>query len=791
MSSPASGRILIVDDEVELKSALCSMLSMMGFETAGFTSGREALEALKEQDFDVLLTDLMMPEMDGMSLLSAAMEMDPHLVGVVMTGQATVQTAVEAMKLGAFDYVMKPFGMDALLPVLSRAIQARRLRMENLQLRETVAIYELSQTIAFTLDTGAILHKAADAALQQCHADEVTILLPAEGGEELYVAVTRDEQHRHILGERVPIEQGIAGWVARNREPLTLGGKIDDERFGPHIPRDDITSSVVMPLLVGSKLAGVFSVNAVGPRRPFTLGQVKALSILANIAGSALENARLHGEVLEAEKRYRGIFENSVEGIIRNSPFGQIITANPAAARILGCVSAEELMGDQGAGMQLHGELIHLLEGQEFIQGSEIQFERRDGSIILVLASARAVRDSGGAMLYYEAILEDITGRRRLEEQLRQSQKMDAVGRLAGGIAHDFNNLLTAIIGYSQIALARLDASDELRKDIEEVERAGKRAAGLTSQLLAFSRRQVVQPRVIDLNAAMAEMERMLRRLIGEDIELATVPEPALGSVKADPGQIEQIVMNLAVNARDAMPTGGKLTMWTKNVEMNGQYGGCDITPGPYVLLAVGDTGVGMDKETLSHLFEPFFTTKPQGQGTGLGLATVYGIVKQSGGHIDVDSAPGSGTTFNVYLPRVDDQSEAVQGYVAGPARGSETVLVVEDEESVRRLACKVLTSYGYKVLEAAGGPEALVLCEQCTGSIDIILTDVVMPRMNGFELADRIRLRYRDVKVLYMSGYVDSTITRQGVLDPSMPFIQKPFTPAALAQRMREALGK
>jgi len=367
MPLPAPGRVLIVDDEVELKNALCLMLSTKGYETVGVSSGREALSALSEQDFDVMLTDMMMPEMDGITLLGAALEVDPHLVGLVMTGQATVQTAVEAMKLGAFDYVMKPFRMNTLLPVLSRAIQARRLRMENLQLRETVAIYELSQAIAFTLDTEAILHKAADAALQQCQADEVSILLPSQTGEELYVAVARGKHREHILGQRVPIDQGIAGWVARNREPVTLGGEADDRGLKPSGRREDISSSVVVPMMVGSNLAGVFSVNALGSRRPFTLGQVKALSILANIAGSALENARMHAEVSAAEKRYRSIFENSVEGIIHSSRSGGIVTANPAAARILGYGSAEEMISEKDSGVPLHKEVTHRLNGHEFV----------------------------------------------------------------------------------------------------------------------------------------------------------------------------------------------------------------------------------------------------------------------------------------------------------------------------------------------------------------------------------------------------------------------------------------
>jgi two-component system cell cycle sensor histidine kinase/response regulator CckA len=389
----------------------------------------------------------------------------------------------------------------------------------------------------------------------------------------------------------------------------------------------------------------------------------------------------------------------------------------------------------------------------------------------------------------------DITERKILEEQLRQSQKMEAIGQLAGGIAHDFNNLLTAITGYSDLTLRRLQAEDPLRSNIEEVKKAGERAASLTRQLLAFSRKQVLQPKVFDLNSVISELEKMLQRLIGEDIELRTVLGVEPGSVKADPGQIEQVIMNLVVNARDAMPYGGKLTIETKNIYLGEEYAHhrSAVDPGSYVMLAISDTGIGMDEKTQARIFEPFFTSKEAGKGTGLGLSTVYGIVKQSDGNIWVYSEVGRGTTFKVYLPRVD---ESVQEYKRGTEveedlQGTESILLAEDEDTVRRLARDVLEMYGYRVLEAPNGGAAFLICERHKEPIHLLVTDVIMPEMSGPELTDRlIRLR-PEMKVLYMSGYTDNAIVHRGVLDEGTNFIQKPFTPNALARRVREVLDR
>ncbi len=393
----------------------------------------------------------------------------------------------------------------------------------------------------------------------------------------------------------------------------------------------------------------------------------------------------------------------------------------------------------------------------------------------------------------YKELQDQIAVRKRAEEQFLQAQKMEAVGRLAGGIAHDFNNLLTIISGYSQVLSERVATDPTLRGYVTEISKAADRAAALTRQLLAFSRQQVLAPQVLDLNAVVTNIEKMLRRTIGEDIDLTAIPGPGLGMVKADPVQIEQVIMNLVVNARDAMPKGGRLTIETANVELDEAYARnhVAVTPGQYVMLAVSDTGQGMDAQTQARIFEPFFTTKEKGKGTGLGLATVYGIVKQSGGNIWVYSEPGQGAAFKVYLPRVQ---EAVTGAEPAPAhaahpRGTETVLLVEDEVSLRSMIRGVLESNGYRVLDARNGEDALVVSQQHRGPIHLLLTDVVMPQMGGRDLADHLAPLYREMKVLYMSGYTDDAIVHHGVLNPGTAFLQKPFTPAALARKVREVL--
>jgi len=1048
------GNILIVDDEVELKNILVEALTSQGYEAAGFTAGEEALAALRVHAVDVLLTDLMMPVIDGIALVREAMKIDPNVVCIMMTGQGTIQTAVDAMKVGAFDYVLKPFRLQTMLPVLTRAMNMRHLRLENVQLREAVAIHELSETIAFTLDPQTVLSKLADGALTQSEADEVSILLPTSDGDELYVAAVRGEKRQRLLGERVPLHESISSWVARERTPLILNGEVSDERFVALWPRPDIRSAVSVPMQVANKLVGVINLNMTNRLRPFTLGQMKALTILAGTAAAALQSASLYAQVQKAEENYRSIFENAVEGIFQATPEGRFITVNPALARILGYESADEVVETiTDVIHQLYVnpedriEAARLEEQRGTLAGFEFEAYRKDGGKIWLSLNRRSVRDETGAELYREGSIEDITERKRaaeglresearkrailesaldcivtmdhagvvvdwnpaaertfgfmradaigkemadliippryrerhrrglahhhetgqgpvlgnrlelsaitadgsefpvelaitrieseglpmftgyvrditerkraeqelskseeryrdlvenahdiiyshdmegnytsmnkagegitgytvpealklnlsqtvapeylsnaremlrrklagervtayemeiiakdghrvtveantklvyengmpvgvqgiardvterkqLEEQLRQSQKMEAIGQLAGGVAHDFNNLLTAINGYSGLALQRIEDNHPLRGYLEEIKKAGDRAANLTRQLLAFGRKQILQPIPINLNDIVTDMNKMLRRLIGEDVALTAKLDLSLKKIKADPGQIEQVLVNLVVNARDAMPMGGNLTIETATAELDQDYADrhMGVLPGDYVMLAVSDTGTGMDQVTQARIFDPFFTTKEKGKGTGLGLSTVYGIVKQSGGSIWVYSEPGHGSTFKVYLPQWTNAPQETEVKLAEPAppAGTETILLVEDEDVVRGLATKILEQAGYKVLAASRGQEAIRLGHECTEPIHLLLTDVVMPETSGKEVADRLRELLPGLRVVFMSGYTDEAIVHHGVLDSNIEFIQKPFTPNALVRKVREVL--
>jgi two-component system cell cycle sensor histidine kinase/response regulator CckA len=510
------------------------------------------------------------------------------------------------------------------------------------------------------------------------------------------------------------------------------------------------------------------------------------------------ERKRAEEALRRSEAGFRSVVEDAPYGIYRASMTGRFLQVNPALQKMLGYEVADDLLrSDLASSIFRHpGEyqrLTELLTRTEEIKDVEMEWKCKDSTPITVRCSGRRVNDENGVPAYFEVFAEDVTEKRVLEKQLRMAQKMEAIGRLSGGIAHDFNNLLGVIIGYSRVLRKALGTDTALCEHAQEIEKAGERAASLTKQLLAFSRQQVLTPAILNLNTLASDMEKMLLRLLGEDIEVSLALNPELGTVKADQSQIEQVIMNLAVNARDAMPMGGKLRIETANVELDQAYTrnhpGSKV--GSCVLLAVTDTGAGMDTATLTHIFEPFFTTKERGKGTGLGLATVYGIVKQSNGYISVDSAPGKGTSFQIYLPRHAGQLPGVEQKPdsADKLGGSETILLVEDSEPLRKLAKTFLESAGFPVLSAESGEDAMEVAARYGKAFDLLLTDVVMPGMNGRVLAEQLLARQPGIMVLYMSGYTDSFIAGHGVLEPGTHLLHKPFTEEVLVRKVREVL--
>jgi PAS domain S-box-containing protein len=517
------------------------------------------------------------------------------------------------------------------------------------------------------------------------------------------------------------------------------------------------------------------------------------VAVLICWSNAALRSAQ--EELRRSETNFRSLVTNAPYGICRCNSAGILLSVNPAFTSMLGYTSTAELRGQNLANLYSDShEWFTLADYFRSLQPFNVmaEWKRNDGNPIIVRISGRAIRNKDKE-IFFELFTEDVTERRALEQQLRQAQKMEAIGRLAGGIAHDFNNLLMVISGYCEFLLGAVGTNPALLAPAQEINNAAQRATALTRQLLAFSRKQMLTPKILDLNLVITENLKMLTRLIGEDIDLVMVPGTDLGAVKADPSQIEQVIMNLAVNGRDAMPHGGKLTIATANISLDESFARmhAPLTPGEYVRLSIRDTGTGMDTETQSHIFEPFFSTKGT-RGTGLGLSTVYGIIKQSGGYISVDSDPGKGATFNIYLPRVTASGEVVveqPSLVVNNEKNVETILLVEDEANLRRLTQQYLNTQGFRVFQAAEASSALQIFNTHEGTIHLLLTDVIMPGMNGRELAQRIRALRPETKVLYISGYTENVIGHNGTLEPGVNLLQKPFTLPALKAKVREVL--
>jgi two-component system, cell cycle sensor histidine kinase and response regulator CckA len=530
-----------------------------------------------------------------------------------------------------------------------------------------------------------------------------------------------------------------------------------------------------------------------------------AVTQILSVCEDVTESHQIQAALEDSEERFRRLFDQSPVGGALLTLEGRFIEVNAAFAKMLG-YSTEELAGKKTFLEVTHPEhratdreqVSKVIDGKLERYVTDKRYLRKDGAVVWGHVTASLMREPGHRPPYFVVVLENITEqrrqeeeRKRLEDQLRHSQRLESVGRLAGGIAHDFNNLLTSIGGNVALALMELRPEDPLRSNLSEITKAADAAANLTRQLLAFSRKQIVAPRVIDLNELISQMSKMLERVIGEDIELRVITEPSLARVRVDPGQIEQALVNLVVNARDAMPGGGELRIETANVRLEADSAPPLPPPGAYVRVKVQDCGCGMSDEVRQHLFEPFFTTKPKDKGTGLGLATVYGSITQAGGTVEVRSEPGEGTTVLIYLPRVDDQAEPLDRPAppGGLPHGSETVLLVEDDPLVKSLACRLLGRLGYKVLPYLKAAEALLAAKEYAERIDLLMTDVVMPGMNGRQMAEELRAQRPGVRVLFTSGYTEDVIAQHGVLERGLHFIAKPYTLQALAIKLREIL--
>jgi two-component system, cell cycle sensor histidine kinase and response regulator CckA len=662
------------------------------------------------------------------------------------------------------------------------------------------ALYRIAEKASATQDLQqffAAIHSIVDELM--C-ARNFSIAIHDQESQQLSFPYFVDEQESAPAPGK--LASGLTEYVLRTGEPLLCTPELVEKlqkRGEVELTSPPPLQWLGVPLKVNHHVLGALVLKNNSRNTHFRERDKDVLTLISQQLAAAIDRKRNEQALRRSEVRYRSLVQTAVYGIYRSSLEGNFLDVNPALIGMLGYNSALEVLAldpqkDVFVDPTEYTRLVDEFRRTGRMDGFEVRWKRKDSAIITVRISGRAVAGGDEPSDVLEAIAEDITERRVLEDQFRQAQKMEAVGRLAGGIAHDFNNLLMVISGYTEVLLDQLTPGHPLHAKAEAIQQASDRASTLTRQLLAFSRKQLLELKVIDVNAIVKDMERLLRPLIGEDIELTTSLAAAVGCTRADAGQLEQVIMNLVVNAKDAMPNGGKICIRTASVTLDDSYRpeNTFIKNGPYVMIAVSDNGQGMDRETQARIFEPFFTTKEKGKGTGLGLSTVYGIIKQSGGYVFVQSELGRGTVFTIYFPRVDEPSEAVGATPVSLAAvgGTETVLLVEDEDSVRQLVRETLESRGYRVLEAGNGNAALALAAAHADPIHLVITDVVMPGLSGHELVQQLQPARPGLKVLYLSGYAQDAFPSTAAVDSQKTFLQKPFTLQSLARKVREILG-
>ena len=790
-------KVLIVDDNPTNRQRLRSTLEAEGHRTIEAADGLEGLEKMQSTDVDAVISDVLMPRMDGYRFSYEVRRSEKLREIPIVIYSATHAPPADAgltSNVGVDRFVPSPAPAGAILEALTDAVVSRRSLRHQPGAEELDRLKEYSERLVLELEKknleleGArdLLSNANDALRKSEKRYRDLVHLAPIGvfqstPDDRFLAV--NDAFATMLGYDSPAEVLQIRPSATYADPSDRAAviqKIESGRVSGlemHLKRRDGT-----PVWVRADGRAVRDASGAAERYELFVIDIGEQRRTAEALGAS-------------EARYRALMEHAHDAIFVNNEYGIVQEVNRAAEALVGA-TREELVGQSFLETLPVEDREHVLanfrktlEHGRTLELLQIRIQRRDGTTIPAEVSASVVEFGGKPFVV--GLLRDVSERNAMAEQLRVAQKMDAIGQLAGGVAHDFNNLLTAILGYSQLLAPELRGNPEHFAAIDEIRKAGERAAGLTRQLLAFSRKQVLEPKVLDLNEVVHRIQEMLTRLIGEDIQVVMNLDPALGSVRADAGQIEQVIMNLAVNARDAMRKGGEISIETANVDLAESYTQTHVpvSPGPYVMLAVSDNGVGMDAATRERIFEPFYTTKEKGQGTGLGLSTVYGIVKQSTGYIWVYSEPGRGTSFKVYLPRVQLPAESLTTPESAlvPAVGDETILLVEDDDSVRALACRTLEARGYRVFDAADGGEAVEIA--LAETIDLLVTDMVLPGMGGGAIAARIHEIHPGAKVLYTSGYTDDVIIRGGLLERGAAFLEKPFTPSILARRVREVL--
>ncbi len=806
-------RVLVVEDCQADATILLLTLRQGGYNpVAERVDGADAMrKALQNEPWDIIICDYVLPGFAGMEALRILKESGRDVPFIMVSGKVGEETAVAALKAGADDFVMKG-NLGRLVPAVEKELANYAFRCaaeaaigRRLELRASIAAISLRFVGVFDLDEA--INDVLATIGKFSHASRAYLCLFRDDGLVMdntcewcdAGAVSLKDSLENLPLADIPwwvdnlqrTKAIVINDVATMPAEANLEKRIFQER--------DIRSLIAVGVLLSDKLVGFMGFDSWGLLRTWNDEDLSILSVSCQIIGNALERRRVEEALRKSERKYRRLFEDSRDIVFLTTPEGKFLDINPSGVRLFGYNSKEEMLHlhiptDLYVDATEREKLSQALQAQEFVGDREVTLKRKDGAELQLVVNASVVREHG-VIVAYQGIIRDMTEHKKLEQQLLQAQKMETVGALAGGVAHDFNNILTGVIGFAELGLARVPYEDPLYQYLDQIKKQGYRGAALARQLLAFSSKQVLERRNTDLNRIVLDLQKFLQQVIGENIELKVITTPEPRTVLIDPAQIEQTLMNLCVNARDAMPGGGRLAVEVKPVALDDDF--CRLNPwsqpGPYIRLSVTDTGIGMSRKIMDHIFEPFFTTKPKGKGTGLGLATVYGIVKQHEALIHALSREGKGSTFDIYFkPAPGPVDPKGHGREKPPLpAGHETILLAEDEDSVRELLTTVLQGQGYTVFAAKDGEEALRLFETNRGNLQLAILDLVMPKMGGYEVYEDVLHQEPGCKFLFVSGYAEQQVTRQLISRAGVNYLQKPFSPMDLRYKVREILDK